>query len=1194
MHSLVVASKELPFSVGELHSRILSQLKCWAPKLARDADGNFFEKPDGQLAYERQPRKTPIYSILSETRPRRSIVLGPLPLTLHPSLGDESDSPTPSSGNSATSTPSTSSSESPPKKRKVASDESDKYAQVLITVRVDQVDLNEQEWVNWIREMPSDGKGVHVEGRWDSFSTLILLRMPVAVWDLLPDSPAYDFVGFVTSENRATGQETRRLEPTSAYEKSNKGLGDNPWISYIPHGPGPGAMNDENLKHIKTERTNEIPIRRSGDPHPACENCISKGIKCDSLKPCSGCASSDMQCIPFRRGRQQSNERLRSQSVRRELSPAFGINLANIRNPLPDLPNQSNSKASGDKLTGLENPNSRLMELPFRLSIREMSAGMQPRDEKPEISHTSKHSQTPEETSSNTGMRPPKSTLYFGLASISGGGTGSRRTTRTPTGLHQRLTCSTETEHIAMSAVTTQLEQVSRHSSLRLELRPQSPSTREFPPNASIVLIGSRGSGKRSLGFIGATHLGRRLITEDHYFQEATGVSRGTFIRQYGNREFYKRNVEVLGQMLDRHRSRCVIEFGMGSLAKEAQRALFEYSKANPVIYITRDSQRIRNLLKLGEQEAACLEAADLSHRNCSNLEYYNLYDPSCDDVASSENGSPNVASRLKYAKEDFSSFLDFLTGQGVIRSGFESPFSIAAIPPEFRSFTYALSIGLSSIPDLDLEELEAGADAVQLKIDAIVPDMQKFIGKQVATIRRKLGVPIIYHVEENVFEGSNYSIPEKEDIYFSLLEYGLRFGVEYIVVDLKYSSSNVTRLVQHSGRTKVIGHHLAREENSWGWDDESWMIQYRRAKSLGCDMVRFARATSKESDNETVRAFRAKIEAIPDHLPVIAYNLGGYGRPSLIENRIFTPVTHPIMQSTVSLSQIRQFLPTAAKAMQALYQKSILDPLHFYHLGASVFYSLSPAMHSAAYQVCGINNDFHSLQVGSLEDIHHLCQDLNFGGAAITQPFKVQILTRISAKSYHAKAIGAVNTLLPLRMLPDISPLDGSTQSLLRQASHRSKAGPVYAYYGDNTDWIGIITCLRRNISPWNVVQPSKTTGLVIGAGGMARAAIYAMIQLGCRKVFLFNRTIENAENVARHFNSWASGLSSDGEIVRALKSPEENWPSNFKFPTMIVSCVPARSVGPHGPANFEMPLQWLGSPTGGVVVEVSICQHL
>ncbi|KAE9370784.1 hypothetical protein N431DRAFT_546541 [Stipitochalara longipes BDJ] len=737
-------------------------------------------------------------------------------------------------------------------------------------------------------------------------------------------------------------------------------------------------------------------------------------------------------------------------------------------------------------------------------------------------------------------------------------------------------------------AVTTQLAPPLA-SSWNIETLP-SPCIRDFPPEASIVLVGSRGSGKRTLGFIGATHLGRRLITEDHYFQEATGTTRGIFLRQYGNQEFYRKNVEVLKQMLDKHRTGCIIECGMGSLSYPAQKALAEYSKTHPVIYITRGNHRIKSLLRLGDEEAARLEIADLAHRTCSNLEYYNIYDPSGDGAETPpENGLGNVSSRLKYAKEGFSSFLDLLTGQGVIRSGFESPFSIAALPPECRSFTYALSLRLSTIPDLDLVELEAGADAVQLKIDTWSPDLQKTIGKYVATIRRHLGVPVIFQVESYAFEGTQLTMVEREHAYFILMEWGLRFAVEYIIVDLKYSSDRVSHLVRSSGRTRVIGQYLSRDENPWGWDEDARMIEYNRAKSLGCDMVRFVRATSKASDNDSVRAFVNRIESIPDHLPIIAYNLGETGRPSLVANKIFTPVTHPIMNTTVSKSQIRQFLPTASEAMQALYQARVLDPLHFYHLGASVFYSLSPAMHTAAYQVCGMSNDFQSLQVSSLEDIHRVIQEQNFGGAAITQPFKVQILSRIAAKSYHAKAIGAVNTLLPLRMFQNSSPLDGSTESLLRQANQRCKAGPIAAYYGDNTDFIGIMTCIRRNMSPRNVIQPSKTTGLVIGAGGMARAAVYAMIQLGCRKVFICNRTVENADAVARHFNSWASGLSSDGEIVRVLRSTNEEWPAGYRQPTMIVSCVPARSVGGHAPANFEMPMQWLGSPTGGVVVELA-----
>lgn len=155
-----------------------------------------------------------------------------------------------------------------------------------------------------------------------------------------------------------------------------------------------------------------------------------------------------------------------------------------------------------------------------------------------------------------------------------------------------------------------------------LDTRP-APNTRQFYPDASIVLIGSRGAGKRSLGFIGATHLGRRLITEDHYFQEVTGTTRGAYIQRHGSQEFYRKTLEVLRRMLDENRTGCLIECGMASLSSPAQKTLYEYTKTNPVVYITRESERVRFLLRLGDEEAARLKVADLAHRNCSNFEYY-------------------------------------------------------------------------------------------------------------------------------------------------------------------------------------------------------------------------------------------------------------------------------------------------------------------------------------------------------------------------------------------------------------------------------------------------------------------------------------------------------------------------------------------------------------------------------------------
>jgi hypothetical protein len=103
-----------------------------------------------------------------------------------------------------------------------------------------------------------EGVDIRIEGRYDSFSTL-LLRMPIAVWNLLPEHQAYSFVGFVTSENLAVYQipssrgmqnflkcktlELLRILTTAIDQESNTEaktcpLGDEPLAeSWDPDGP---------------------------------------------------------------------------------------------------------------------------------------------------------------------------------------------------------------------------------------------------------------------------------------------------------------------------------------------------------------------------------------------------------------------------------------------------------------------------------------------------------------------------------------------------------------------------------------------------------------------------------------------------------------------------------------------------------------------------------------------------------------------------------------------------------------------------------------------------------------------------------------------------------------------------------------------------------------------------------------------
>ena len=74
-------------------------------------------------------------------------------------------------------------------------------AKVLISVTLDDdVPPNLAEWKNWLRtQIPV--ANIEVAGVFESCSKVVLLQLPVAVWDMLPDRRAYSFVGYVRSPN---------------------------------------------------------------------------------------------------------------------------------------------------------------------------------------------------------------------------------------------------------------------------------------------------------------------------------------------------------------------------------------------------------------------------------------------------------------------------------------------------------------------------------------------------------------------------------------------------------------------------------------------------------------------------------------------------------------------------------------------------------------------------------------------------------------------------------------------------------------------------------------------------------------------------------------------------------------------------------------------------------------------------------
>jgi shikimate dehydrogenase len=151
-----------------------------------------------------------------------------------------------------------------------------------------------------------------------------------------------------------------------------------------------------------------------------------------------------------------------------------------------------------------------------------------------------------------------------------------------------------------------------------------------------------------------------------------------------------------------------------------------------------------------------------------------------------------------------------------------------------------------------------------------------------------------------------------------------------------------------------------------------------------------------------------------------------------------------------------------------------------------------SPAMHNAAYAALGLDAVFLAFDVtpARLADAIAGARALGLRQLAVSIPHKEAVLAHLDAVDETARRIGAVNTVT-LR--------DGRL-------------------CGSNTDWIGLARALERETAL------AGRRAVVLGAGGTARAATFALRERGAR-VSVLNRSVERAEALARELDADAAG---------------------------------------------------------------------
>ena len=64
--------------------------------------------------------------------------------------------------------------------------------------------LHTNEWLEWLESVPAFAKAAYVEGIYKTGSSLLLLILPVEMWDMLGENKAVQFLAFVNSRNLLT------------------------------------------------------------------------------------------------------------------------------------------------------------------------------------------------------------------------------------------------------------------------------------------------------------------------------------------------------------------------------------------------------------------------------------------------------------------------------------------------------------------------------------------------------------------------------------------------------------------------------------------------------------------------------------------------------------------------------------------------------------------------------------------------------------------------------------------------------------------------------------------------------------------------------------------------------------------------------------------------------------------------------
>jgi pentafunctional AROM polypeptide len=623
----------------------------------------------------------------------------------------------------------------------------------------------------------------------------------------------------------------------------------------------------------------------------------------------------------------------------------------------------------------------------------------------------------------------------------------------------------------------------------------------------SIFIIGMRGAGKTTVGGWAAQHLRRPLIDLDVHLEQTIGMSIPELIHRKGWNGFRDAELDVLKRAIKEKPKGYIFACGGGVVEMpEARQLLGAFHRSGGIVLLVhRDTDEVIKYLQVDKTRPAYVEdmmGVYLRRKpwfeECSNFQYH------------SRNRKDGT---LSLAREDFTRFLSLVSGAN---THFED------VKRRQHSFFVSLTIPDIGAAIATLPIVVVGADAVELRVDLLldpasdngIPTVD-FLHDQVALLRSTVSLPIIFTIR-TVSQGGRFP-DHAHAAALALYKAAIRMAIEYVDLEIQFPTELLKSITEAKGVSKIIASHHD-PIGRLSWKNAGWVQYYNKALQYG-DIIKLVGVADSMEDNFALAKFRLDMTAA-HKTPLIAINMGVKGQLSRILNGFMTPVSHPALPFKAAPGQL-----AAAEIRTALSLLGEIPGKSFYLFGKPITVSRSPALHNTLFKQSGLPHAYLTVETDLATDIEPIIRSLDFGGASVTMPLKLGIIELLDEVSEAAKVIGAVNTIIPI-----------ST------ASSRS-----VCLLGDNTDWLGMTYALNYGS---NARPLCGGSALVIGAGGTARAAIYALHSLSYNPIYIVSRTPSTLFTLASSFPS-----SYDIRPLSHVAEAEEI----SDVPTVAISTLPA-----------------------------------